>query len=312
MAGLTKSIMDEKRSKSLPAKLSASEWRELFVKAACQVWYLQVKETSIRASFLHAGISNKLDGSENERTTVQLPGTGEQLFPPYGDGQVHTLPSQSGFGLQVIGTGAEVVGDMEKPVATAVVTNFAELKIERRSGDDKKVFLTEKDRKQKERQQDRKGDEPIEEEEEDEEDEEEEEEEDKDEEEDGKPLDLKSQAMITQLQNSIGNTNVRVAKQPSNLDKSLVGQYIAFHFHRNWCIGKIIKKIDPTKFKVSKFNYDIYYKSEQGSIRTCLDLEKYGPGDEDEEVPLSMWVLLEPIPLATKSKKRKSARISGK
>ena len=49
------------------------------------------------------------NGSQNELVDVQMPASGEKLYPQFGRAAAVVLPAQSGYGVVVEGTGCEVV-----------------------------------------------------------------------------------------------------------------------------------------------------------------------------------------------------------
>ena len=84
--------------------------RDNVARAVQELWYLDMAEDDITASFRHAGFSLALDGSENHLARVQLPKSGRWIYPRY-SGVVVDGPhaAQHGQGLVVTGVGSVVV-----------------------------------------------------------------------------------------------------------------------------------------------------------------------------------------------------------
>jgi hypothetical protein len=109
---------------------TASQLREIVVRAVVFVWYLDVSLESIAAAFKRSGISINNDGSENERARVELP-SGLVVYPRRGGVRVEgdsSTTSQEGQGVVVKGKGCErrgpLTGFVEPKAAQAVGTRL--------------------------------------------------------------------------------------------------------------------------------------------------------------------------------------------
>ena len=91
------------------SNLTAQEWRDLTLHCGCVAWYTRVKPSTVRWGYVRSGMGVNPDGSQNALVDVQMPASGEKLYPQFGRAAAVVLPAQSGYGVVVEGTGCEVV-----------------------------------------------------------------------------------------------------------------------------------------------------------------------------------------------------------
>jgi len=127
-------------------KLTANEFRELMVAVGAKVWYELISVETVAKSWVSAGLSSALDGSENEHAKAQLPASERGVIPPYG-----SSTAQAGFGVVVTGVGVEVVSWPQGASVSRVEAsrNPPQLHLQAPEADDAKlVFRTELEEKQ--------------------------------------------------------------------------------------------------------------------------------------------------------------------
>ena len=287
------------------------------VAAGVFAWYHLVSHYELGAAFKHAGITNKLDGSENRRVTISLP-SGERVYPSYGGKSVEDVETrvQAGFGVSISGAGPEIVVDPwkdekalndELEPSSEREQNFSKLIVRTEPEDRKRVFLTEKQKqeladaveaaggagKKKSSQGKRNAeDEASMSEQEESETEGSDSESDTAEARGAFDLVALSQAAEEQL-DAVGPLTV-VSSAPKRLDETTLGQrLIAFCFATGWDIGRVERVFDPPK-KVNHqlYHVDVLYPEHGGTRYHWLRPELYGSG-EGEDAPLASWVLLE-------------------
>ena len=302
-------------------KLTANEYRELMVAVGAKVWYELTSEETVAKSWVSAGLSSSLDGSENDHAKAQMPGSGRRVVPPYGMEAGQSKPAQAGFGVVVTGVGGEVVPRPECASVSRVEANRSPAQLQLQApeaGDAKLVFRTEVEEKQEESrlksQQPRKKAKIVSEEDADESggeaDSAEAESQDsssgEDSEEEHTPFDQAE--FLAEVKSRLGIEMCLEFTAPRELDIKLVEHYIAFHHGDGWDVGLVTRQVDPNKHPTQLYNYDVSYPARGGTMFHRLQLELYGVGTE-EGAPLGSWVLLAPLePVANPPKRKRTGR----
>ena len=217
------------------------------------------------------------------QTDVSL-ASGKRLYPSYGqtgtDQSPLSMPSQLGFGVQVVGQGAEIVRDRQR---AAIKTGpFSALQVVHDEKDSTLNFPTEKEKQQEIKaketgEKDEAADEG------------------KDESDAEEHLPFDEANFLAKAAQRLGY-GVRITRKPPSASELAKGQFvqkaIAFHFSDGWDVGVVANTENPAKFTKSKFNYNVRYDAKGGTIRHCLELQNYGTGSA-LGAPLGAWMLLE-------------------
>ena len=277
----------EKAQQGQPAKFSVADWRSMIVQAGCKAWYEDVSVEAIKASYLHSGLSNALDGSQNMQTDVSL-ASGKRLYPSYGqtgtDQSPLSMPGQLGFGVQVVGQGAEIVRRPSIQIGSVQQSkqDISALQVVHDEKDSTLNFPTEKEKQQEIKaketgEMDEAADEG------------------KDESNGEEHLPFDESNFFAKAAQRLGY-GVRITRKPPSASELAKGQLvqkaIAFHFSDGWDVGVVANTENPAKFTKSKFNYNVRYDAKGGTIRHCLELQNYGTGSA-LGAPLGAWMLLE-------------------